>query len=291
MQTYDAPRSPVSVANMGVLCQEMENKIPMLCAQLSVFAGRVPQTYNHVITANNTVFTEDTTVRASWLQVFQLSLPRFFGVRVFLTGFSISANRELKSRVWDSRPCALLPHCPETHNLKFFPYSGHPSILGACAEGLCKGHCAGGAQPGVQQGRQGQGQGQRARAKASPGPLQTRSSTRRAARARRAWAWTRARTRAKSPRPKASPGPLQTRSSTHSPRDSCVSSERIGITTKPQQCDRNRRAARARRAARGCQKSYHRDTCFWCPSIVRLLFDLSMARRHEKSRITGARDP
>ena len=247
---------------MGVLCQEMENKIPMLCAQLSVFAGRVPQTYNHVITANNTVFTEDTTVRASWLQVFQLSLPRFFGVRVFLTGFSISANRELKSRVWDSRPCALLPHCPETHNFKFFPYSGHPSILGACAEGLCKGHCAGGAQPGVQQGRQGQGQGQRARAKASPGPLQTRSSTRRAARARRAWAWT----RAKSPRPKASPGPLQTRSST-------------------------RRAARARRAARGCQKSYHRDTCFWCPSIVRLLFDLSMARRHEKSRITGARDP
>eukprot|EP00439_Symbiodinium_sp_Y106_P069865 s1003_g12.t1 len=59
---------------MGVLCQEMENKIPMLCAQLSVFAGRVPQTYNHVITANNTVFTEDTTVRASWLQVIRRSL-------------------------------------------------------------------------------------------------------------------------------------------------------------------------------------------------------------------------
>ena len=116
MQTYDALRSPVSVADMGVLCQEMENKIPMLCAQLSVFAGRVPQTYNHVIAANNTVFIEDTTVRASWLQVFQLSLPRFFGVRVFLTGFSISANRELKSRVWDSRPYALLPYCPQTQN-------------------------------------------------------------------------------------------------------------------------------------------------------------------------------
>ena len=175
---------------MGVLCQEMENKIPMLCAQLSVFAGRVPQTYNHVITANNTVFTEDTTVRASWLQVFQLSLPRFFGVRVFLTGFSISANRELKSRVWDSRPYALLPYCPQTQNFNcpltqvirrsLVPVpkvsakaTAQAELNQECSKGgkdkgkgkepgqrQALGPCRHGAQPEGQQGQEGHGHGQ-----------------------------------------------------------------------------------------------------------------------------------